>query len=266
MLPRRPHNTKSQSGFAKGRLLIALLIAVFAFGQYWFSAEENVVTGTTQRIAMTKGEEIALGLQSAPTIAQEYGGLHGDAQARHHVAETGERLAALPAIAQTDYRFDFHLLRDPETVNAFALPGGQIFITYGLYRRLNNDDQLAGVLAHEIGHVVARHGAQQLAKEKLSQGLTTAAVIGTGDHRTAQMAQMIGRVVTMKYGRGDELESDRLGVRFMREAGYNPHALIDVMKILKAAGGGGNTPEFFSTHPNPENRIERIKEAIAEGA
>jgi predicted Zn-dependent protease len=179
----------------------------------------------------------------------------------------GQRIVQQSAAAATDYEYDFHLLADPETVNAFALPGGQIFITAALYAQLATEGQLAGVLGHEIGHVVARHSAEQMAKAQLMEGLTGAAVIAAYDPENpssaqrAQMAQLVGQMVTMKYGREDELESDRLGVQFMAGAGYDPRALIGVMEILAAAGGGGQ-PEFFSTHPNPENRVAQIQAAI----
>jgi len=159
-------------------------------------------------------------------------------------------------------------LADAETVNAFALPGGQVFITAALFERLQTEGQLAGVLGHEIGHVVARHSAEHIAKAQLMEGLTGAAVIAAYDPENpssaqrAQMAAVVGQLVSMKYGRDDELESDQLGVRFMTEAGYDPNALIGVMQILAESGGGGQ-PEFFSTHPNPENRVEKIEAAIA---
>jgi predicted Zn-dependent protease len=127
---------------------------------------------------------------------------------------------------------------------------------------------LAGVLGHEVGHVVGRHSAEHIAKQQLTQGLTGAVVLSTYDpndpssQRTAQIAMVIGQLVNMKFGREDELESDHLGVRFISEAGYDPRALIGVMQILEEASGGARQPEFFSTHPNPENRVARIEEAI----
>ncbi|MCL4149191.1 UNVERIFIED_CONTAM: hypothetical protein GTU68_031950, partial [Idotea baltica] len=121
-------------------------------------------------------------------------------------------------------------------------------------------DQLAGVLGHEIGHVVARHSAERIAKSGLIEGLTGAAVIASGDYGTSQMAQLIGQTINMKYGREQELQSDELGVRFMCRAGYNPEALEEVMAILAEASGGQGPPEFQSTHPSPENRVERIRE------
>ena len=178
----------------------------------------------------------------------------------------------MPAITRPDspYEFEFHLLGDERTINAFALPGGQLFVTAALARRLETEGQLAGVLAHEIGHVVARHGAEHLAKAQLTQGLAGAAVIAAYDperpgsaQQTAAIAAAIGQLVNMRFGREDELESDRLGVRFSAEAGYDPRAMIGLMEILAAAGDGqARPPEFFSTHPNPDRRLERIRAAI----
>ena len=250
-------------GNFKGRLIIALIFALFALVSYCSKSEHNPFTGETQCVAMTKGQEIALGLQSAPRMAQQFGGLDKNARDQARVDAAGRRLLQGKSLRQSDYRYDFHLLADTRTINAFALPGGQIFITRAKYDKLHSDAELAGVLGHEIGHVVGRHGAERLAKQQLTQGLATAAGVAAGDQSGAQMAMMVGQVVNMKYGRGDELESDALGVRFMAEAGYDPRAMIGVMKILAESSRGGRQPEFFSPHPNPDNRIGRIKEAIA---
>ena len=137
-----------------------------------------------------------------------------------------------------------------------------LFITAALFSRLENEDQLAGIIGHEIGHVIERHGAERMAKIELTQGLTGAAVIASGDYSTAQAAQMIGNLINMKFGRDQELECDDWGVRMMIEAGYDPREMINVMRILKESAGGRQQPEFFSTHPDPDNRAERILEAI----
>lgn len=265
-----PMSNRSSGGFAKGRLLVGLIMAGFALFSYFRSSVYNPITGEKQHVSISEEQEIALGLQAAPEMAQQHGGLHPDQQAQAVVDRVGESLVRNSAAAQTAYPFEFHLLADPQTVNAFALPGGPCFITAALYSRLESEGQLAGVLGHEIGHVVARHGAQRIAQQELTQGLSGAVVLATydpnnpGSQRTAMIAMMIGNLINMKYGREDELQSDRLGVRFMAEAGYDPRALIGVMKILEEASGGGGQPEFFSTHPNPENRIARIQEAIQE--
>ncbi|MDQ4139918.1 MAG: M48 family metallopeptidase [Bacteroidota bacterium] len=251
------------------RYIIALIIAAFSVLAYWCKREENPVTGEMQHIDMTVDQEIALGLQAAPQMAAQYGGLHPDKEAAARVKEIGQRIVQQTDAGKTPYQFDFHLLADEQTINAFALPGGQIFITAGLLSKLKTEGQVAGVLGHEIGHVVARHSAQQLAKAKLTQGLPGAAGVATYDPDNPRSvagpiaAAAIAKLMTLKYGRDDELQSDNLAVRFTTTAGYDPRSMIEVMNILASSrGGASSTPEFFQTHPNPENRIVKIEQAI----
>jgi predicted Zn-dependent protease len=250
------------------RYLIALLIAGFTLITYWCKREKNEITGEMQHIDMTTEQEIALGLQAAPEMARQYGGLHPDQQASARVKEIGQQIVSHTKAGETPYKFDFHLLADENTVNAFALPGGQVFITAGLLKNLQSEGQLAGVLGHEIGHVVARHSAEQIAQSRLTQGLTGAAAIAVYDPdrpstaAAAAAAAMVGKLMTLKYGRDDELEADRLSVRFTTEAGYDPRAMIQVMEILSRVSGSNRGVEFFQTHPNPENRIGEIQGAI----
>ncbi|RNI27602.1 M48 family peptidase [Rufibacter immobilis] len=251
------------------RFLVGLMIAAFSLITYWCNQEYNPVTGETQHINMSADQEIALGLQAAPEMAQQYGGLHPDQQAAAKVKEIGQRIVQNTSAGETPYQFNFHLLADESTINAFALPGGQVFITAGLLSKLQTEGQVAGVLGHKIGHVVARHSAEQIAKSRLTQGLTGAAAVATYDPQnpssasTAAAAAMIGKLLNLKYGRDDELESDQLSVMFTAQAGYDPKAMLAVMQILSESGGGGG-PEFFQTHPNPANRRNRIEAAIAE--
>lgn len=245
------------------RLLVAAGIVIFSVIKFYSSSTVNEITGEKQYISLTQDEEIQLGLNSAPQMAAEFGGLSRNQQYRQIVEQVGHKIVAQSAASKSPYPFKFHVLADDQTVNAFALPGGQIFITEALLTRLQSEDQLAGVLGHEVGHVIARHSAQQMAKQELSQGIAGAAGVAGGDMNSAYYAQVVANMVNMKYGREDELESDELGVRFMIEAGYNPEALIGVMDILESASGGSNVPEFQSTHPSPENRRQKIKDAIA---
>lgn len=251
------------------RLIIGAVIALFAVIGYFANSSKNAITGRTQHISISPEQEVALGLQSAPQMAQEFGGLSRDARATQLVKEVGKKLISkLPAEA-THYPFEYHLLADPKTVNAFALPGGQIFITEALFSRLETEGQLAGVLGHETGHVLARHSAAQMAKSQLTQGLVQAVGIASSDaaggaQSAAQIAQMVGGFINLKYGRDDEIEADRLGLRFMRASGYDPRAMIRVMEILKMASGGSGQPEFMSTHPDPGNRIEHIQAELLE--
>ena len=248
-------------GNNKIRLLIGVAIALFAIIEYCSSAETNPYTGKKQHISISEDQEIAIGLQSAPQMAQQHGGLYNSQNHQDFVDRVGRKLVNNSIALETGYKYDFHLLADEKIINAFALPGGQIFITYALFSKLENEDQLAGVLGHEIGHVLGRHSADRMSKQGLTQGILSGVAVGF-DPSTAQGAAAIANVINMKYGREDELESDDLGVRFLIDAGYNAEAMIGVMQILKTAAGPNRTPEFQSTHPDPENRIEKIKAAI----
>ena len=248
-------------GNRKVKLLIGLGIILFTVFQYYSKSEVNIYTGKKQHISISPEKEIAIGLQSTPYMAQQHGGLYPDKKYQDFVDMVGNKLVNSSVAAETPYQFDFHLLKDSQTINAFALPGGQIFITYALFSKLENEDQLAGVLGHEIGHVVGRHSAERMSKQELTSGLLNGVAVGF-DPSTAEGVAAIANVLNLSYGRDDELESDFLGVKIMIDAGYNPNALIGVMEILKAAAGPNKTPERMSTHPDPENRIEKIKEAI----
>lgn len=265
-----PGYRRQPSGGGKGRLIIAFVVALVAIAGYYGSRSFNPVTEEVQHVDISPEQEVALGLQAAPQMAEQFGGLHPDQQAQGLVDRVCQELIGRTAAKDTPYEFECHVLADEETINAFALPGGQVFITAGLMGRMQTEGQLAGVLAHEIGHVVARHGAEHIAKARLTQGLTGAAVIATYDpndpssQRNAAVAALIGQLVNMRFGRQDELESDVLGVRFMADAGYDPSSMVEVMRILGQAAGGARQPEFFSTHPNPANRIASIQAAIEE--
>ena len=260
---------QSQGGFRLSpTILIALAMAAFTLFKYCTNSETNAITGETQHISMSPDQEIAMGLQSTPQMISEMGGEVRGTKADALVKAIGQKLVQQGDAGKTVYRgdFAFHLLADNQTINAFALPGGQVFITNALLSKLENEDQLAGVIGHEIGHVVARHSAEKLAQMELAQGLTGAVTMATydpGHPNGGYLAQMVSNMIQLKYGRDQELQADDLGVRFMMQAGYQPEQLIGVMEILKRASGPSRTPEFQSTHPDPENRKEHIQAAIA---
>lgn len=251
------------------RIIMALLIIGGSVAYHYMgtTSYENEFTGRTQRLKFgTPQEEIALGLQSAPGMIREMGGQSRDAAGQALVDKVGHKLVQSTLAKQTPYQFDFHLLADPQSINAFALPGGQIFITEALFRLLKTEDQLAGVLGHEIGHVVGRHSNEQMATSGLWSGIAQGVGVLLSDGQSnsgAQVGQMIAQMRIMKFGRDDELESDALGVRFLIEAGYDPEGMIGVMEILANAARGSRQPEMLSTHPNPENRAGKIRELIA---
>jgi predicted Zn-dependent protease len=245
-------------GSWKIRIFIGLAIVAFAFIQRCNNKEKNPYTQRVQNINMEPEQEIAIGVQSAPEMAQQHGGLYPDERLQSFVDAVGNKLVNSSIARETPYQYNFHLLADERTINAFALPGGQIFITYALFSKLT-EAQLAGVLGHEIGHVIGRHSAERIAESNFWKTLTMGASVG-GD--MGGLVSGIGQNTLLTNGRDDELESDDLGVLFMIQSGYDPHEMIEVMKILKAAAGPNRVPEFQSTHPDPENRIEKIKESI----
>ncbi len=243
------------------RAIVAALFVIISIVTYCSSSDYNPITGEDQYVGLSVDQEIALGLQSAPQMAAQHGGLYPDENYQAFVDQVGGKLVNNSIARETNYQYDFHLLADAETINAFALPGGQIFITYALFSKLENEDQLAGVLGHEIGHVIGRHSAERMAKQGLTQGIISGVAVGV-DPNTAQGAAAIAQMLNMQYGRDDELQSDDLGVRFMLKAVYNAEEMIGVMEILKEAAGPNRVPERMSTHPDPENRIDKIREAI----
>ncbi len=245
-------------GSWKIRIFIGLVIVAFALVQRCSNKEENPYTGRVQNINMSADQEIAIGLQSAPEIAQQHGGLYPDERFQTLVDAVGSRLVNNSIARETPYQYEFHLLADDRTINAFALPGGQIFITYALFKQLN-ESQLAGVLGHEIGHVIGRHSAERIAETNFWKTVAMGASVGAD---AGSIVAGIGQNTLLTNGRGDELESDDLGVLFMIQSGYEPEEMIQVMKILKKAAGPDRVPEFQSTHPDPDNRIQKIRQAI----
>lgn len=202
-------------------------------------------------------------------MAQQFGGLDPDGASQKIVTDVGEGIQRNSDASRSPYRIQYYLLADRKTINAFALPGGPVFITRALFDKLQSRGQLAGVLGHETGHVAARHSAEQLAKQRLTSGVANAAVIGTTDpnnprtYANGAIASQVAGLLSLKYTRDDEKEADKLGVRFMSQAGYDPRAMIKVMQILDAAGSGSpRGPDFLQTHPAPTNRIPLIQAEV----
>lgn len=195
-------------------------------------------------------------------------GLYPDSALAAYVSELGLRLARLSE--RPSLPWAFRVVDDP-VVNAFALPGGFIYITRGILAHFGSEAQLVAVLGHEIGHVTARHSVEQLSKQQLAQfGLVAGAIVAPELAGYADLAQAALGVLFLKFGRDDERQADDLGFRYMRRAGYEPREMAEVFTMLERVSGahpGDRTPEWLSTHPNPENRRERIEQRIAaEGA
>jgi predicted Zn-dependent protease len=261
------NNQYGNSGGGGGlRLLLAVGVALFGIIGYLSRTSINPVTGEKQHVAgITPEQETALGLQSAPQMIGQMG---GEMPPSDPETQTVQRVGAFvhdhSAAAQSPYTYQYHLLADQNTINAFALPGGQVFITKALYDRLDDEAELAGVLGHETGHVVERHSAQQMAKGQLGQSLVAATGIAASRNgngfAAAMVADLVNNTIMLHYSREDESQADACGLRFMTESGFDPRAMIDVMKILQeVTAKTGREPEFMVTHPYPEHRIEAIQ-------
>lgn len=227
----------------------------------------NPATGERQLNMMSEDQEISIGKQAAPGFLSEYGGEIPSDDIRLYVEELGTRLAEVSE--RPDLPWEFHVV-DSEVINAFALPGGKVFMSRGLLAKMKNEAQLAGVLGHEIGHVTAQHIGQQMTRQQLIAlgvvGLGVGAqfsdedwvkILGAG-------AGVGGGLYMLSFGRDQEAQADELGVRYMSKLGYNPIGQVQVMEILKGASEGGGPPEFLSTHPLPDTRIRKLEKLIQE--
>ena len=237
--------------------------AVFSGG-----CETNPATGRSQFIVMSRATEIQTGTELKPQLTQEYGGELSDAVAQAYLTEVGSAMAATTEGDFPSLPWEFTLL-DSDVINAFALPGGKVFISRGLVSRMADEAQMAGVIGHEIGHVTARHVNDRMLSVGLTQfgqTIVDAALAGRAD-AIRQVGTAVyglgGQGVITGFSRGQELESDALGIRYMTNVGYDPVAQREVMEILAQASAGPRQVEFLSTHPYPETRIRRIDELLA---
>lgn len=233
----------------------------------------NAATGKRQLNLLSRSEEIAIGQEAQPDLIASYGGEVPHAGAREYVAEIGMAMARRTEADNPDLPWDFTLLNS-SVINAFALPGGKVFITRALVERMDNEAQLAAVLGHEVGHVTARHANEQISKQIAAAGIAIGVAVAAGQSDNDLVRYGVPAVVgtgtglfILKFGRDDELEADRLGMRYIADAGYDPAAMIDVMRILAEASGGsaGQQMEMLSTHPLPSTRIERAEGRLAGG-
>lgn len=221
----------------------------------------NPATGRSQLIMISPQQVSALGAEAKPELIKEYGGEVKSPQLRAYVDGIGRSLLANVEGEFASLDWSFTVL-DSDVINAFALPGGHVFISRGLLVRFQNEAQVAGVLGHEIGHVTGRHVDERISQSVLAQGI----VAGIGGFTESQLAVLAATAVAggyqLKFGRDQESEADILGVRYMVQAGYDPVGMLEVLSVLKEAAGGGKSPEFLSTHPHPETRINTITRLV----
>jgi metalloendopeptidase OMA1, mitochondrial len=241
----------------------ALALALVAAGG--MAACETVpFTGRSQLQFMSLQQESQLGVQAyQQTLAKAQ--LSSDAAASEMVRRVGSRIAAVSGFPE--YKWEYRLIQDDKQANAFALPGGKVAVYTGILPVTRDENGLAAVLGHEIGHVIARHGGERVSQQILvNVGVeTTMAALSRGNPATVQaVASLLGAGATvgvlLPWSRKQESEADRLGLILMAKAGYDPHAARDLwVRMAAASKGSGKPPEFLSTHPSEPTRIQQIE-------
>jgi predicted Zn-dependent protease len=243
--------------------LLLQVATAFALLFMCSSCAENPVTGKKQVALMTEAQEIALGKESDPQIVAQYG-IYPDSNLQRFIRQKGLEMARISH--RPNLNWTFRVL-DSDVINAFAVPGGYVYFTRGILAAMNNEAQFAGVLGHEIGHVTARHSVGQQTKGILTQLGVMAAVIA--NKQVAQFAEQLSQgaqLLMMSFSRADESQSDELGVEYSSKIGYNASHMADFFQTLQRqqqGSGHAALPEFLSTHPDPGNRYERVKQLAA---
>lgn len=225
---------------------------------------KNPATGKRQLNLVPENQEIALGKQAAADVSQSMG-LYERKQLEAYVADIGKRMAAKSE--RPDLPWEFHVVDDP-AVNAFALPGGYIFVTRGLLAHMANEAQLAAVIGHEIGHVTGQHSVNRLSKQQVAQlGLGIGMAVSERVRQFGQAGLAGLNLLFLKFSRDDEREADELGIRYALRAGYDvretPKVFETLQRVSEADGGGGRLPAWMATHPDPAERVVRTGEKVA---
>jgi len=220
----------------------------------------NPVTGEEELMFFSPEKDIELGEKYAPQIEKALGGRFPDENLQKYIDRVGQRIARF--CHRPDIAYHFTVV-DHDSVNAFAVPGGYIFITRGLLQKLKSEGQLAAILGHEVGHVVARDTMVTLSRQIGMTALLGAAVGvgGSGSGDLVAGTAFISGVLTLQYSRDDEKAADLVGMAYMIQAGYDPNGAVETMRVLEELQTI-RPIEFFSTHPSPENRIAYLEERI----
>lgn len=235
--------------------LTALLLAGCATVPY---------TNRRQFSLVSEAEEDQLGAQAYADVKAK-SKRSKDPEANALVERVGRRIAA--AADRPDYKWEFIVIDEPKTLNAWCLPGGRVAFYTGILPVTKDENGLAVVMGHEVAHALARHGAERMSQQ-MAVGLLEQAAVQTGVIKSAAMLQNINLVygvsVGLPHGRKQESEADRIGLILMAKAGYDPRHAVGFWERMKTAAGGNKPPEFLSTHPSDDTRIQKIKEQLPE--
>ena len=221
----------------------------------------NAVTGSLQFSPISREQEIAMGEEAAPKFEQEFGGPVADARLQQYVAEVGGKVAAR---SDRPMPYAFKLVRS-KIPNAFALPGGKVFVTAGLMALMKNERQLAAVLGHEVGHVSYEHNIDGM-KRQMGVAIFAKLVGAAAGASTEKVAQVVGAMAAMKYGRDDEYEADAIGIKYLALAGYNPWGMVELLELLLSLHDKepSRLEAMFQTHPLTSERVARAKAEIVQ--
>lgn len=234
------------------------LLILGLFFCFFIGCVANPITGETELILLPEQQDIAIGQKYAPEIEKQMGGRIANESLQNYIDSVGQKLAG---VSHKPY-FEYHFVAlEDESVNAFALPGGYIFITRGMLKELETEAQLAAILGHEITHVVARDTSVVMSREIGIDILLAAATSEETPAGVLTATDITRQILGLGYSRKDEREADLGGLDYMVRAGYNPYAMVETMQMLQDQRES-RTIEFFSTHPNPENRIAHLRQQI----
>lgn len=248
------------------KTVAAVLVMVLAAPGWLLAAVAAPELPDPGRVSISKEEQSKLGLQFVGEVYKQMPVLPDSNPVTQYVQRLGQKLAGVIP-PENSWPFQFHVVQQKE-INAFAIPGGPVFVNLGTITAAKNEAQLAGVMAHEIAHVYMQHSVKQMQKQQLTQGLAgvlggiLGSAIGGTAGSLAQLGVGIGAgVISMKYSRSDEAQADAVGSVIMYKAGYNPVESANFFRVLEEQGGGGG-PQFLSDHPNPGNRYEAIRQEV----
>ena len=250
--------------FAELKMRMMLVCGLAAIQSSLFAGcATNPATGKQQIMMVSEQQEISLGKQEDQNVVQSMG-LYDDPQLQQYVEDLGLELARKSE--RPNLPWSFRVVDDP-VVNAFALPGGYIYITRGILAYMGSEAQLVSVLGHEIGHVTARHSANQISKSQLANiGLGLGMAVAPEIAAAGDLLMAGTGLLFLKFSRDDERQADDLGLRYAQRANYDLYeatAMHDTLRRVGSLSDSGGVPGWASTHPEPENRIERIESRIA---
>lgn len=241
-----------------------LFLSIAATVLFVISCAINPVTGKKQIMLMSEAQEIELGRSYDPQVMAAFG-QYPDNNLQNFVQAKGTEMAKISHRPNLQY---YVKVVDSPVVNAFAVPGGYIYLTRGILAQLNNEAELMGILAHEMGHITARHTVSQLSKQQLGQLLLIGGMIVSEEFaQYAQYALEGMQLLFLKFSRDNEREADRLGVEYSSKIGYDAHKMADFFRVLQKmslAESQGGIPTFMSTHPDPGDRYNSVNQSASE--